>query len=227
LVLNLSLFHEPWWLTAVTGGCYDEVTVKKGDEIVGRLPFTVTRRMGFRVSRMPALTHVLGPIVDPGQGKPQTQMMRRLSITRALIDQLPRLDFFKQALDPSVTDGLAFQDRGFQVSPQYTFQIDCRNDLQELWSKMHFKTRQHIRRAEEKYAVGTQVEPREFLNFYYMNLKKSGQRNAIDFSNFEALFAECRARDCGEILAASSSGGKPVAMTFLAWGKGMMYYLLV
>jgi hypothetical protein len=91
---------------------------------------------------------------------------------------------------------------------------------------MHFKTRQHIRRAEEKFAIGTQADPKEFLNFYHINLEKSGQRNTIDFSNFETLFGECRARDCGEILAASSSDGKPVAMTFLAWGRGMMYYLL-
>jgi CelD/BcsL family acetyltransferase involved in cellulose biosynthesis len=226
MTLSLSLFHEPWWLTAVTRGCYEEVIVKRGEEIVGRLPFTTTRRMGFRVSRMPALTHVLGPIVDVGHGKPQTQLVRRLSITRALIDQLPQFDFFKQALDPSICDGLAFQDRGFQVSPQYTFQIDCRVAVQKLWSNMHFKTRQHIRRAEEKYAIETQDDPDRFLSFYLTNLKKLGRRNWIDFSNFTTLFTECRARGCGEILVASLPDGSPVAMAFVVWGRGTMYYLL-
>jgi lipid II:glycine glycyltransferase (peptidoglycan interpeptide bridge formation enzyme) len=226
LTLSSSLFHEPWWLAAVTRGLYDEVIVRRGDQIVGRLPFTATRQMGFRISRMPALTHVLGPAIDVGNGKPQTKILRRLSITRSLIDQLPRFDFFKQALDPTICDGLAFQDRGFQVIPQYTFQIDCRNNLQNLWDSMHFKTRQHIRRADEKYGVGTEDNPQKFLDFYLTNLKKSGRHNEIDFSHFAMLFAECRARDCGEILAACLANGAPVAMTFVVWGQGTMYYLL-
>ena len=140
--------------------------------MVGRLPFVTTRKLGFTALRMPPFTHVLGPSVDVGKGKSQTQLLRRLSIVRDLLDQLPPFDFFKQAFPATTADGLAFQDRGFQISPQYTFQIDCRRDLEQLWNEMHFKTRQHIRRAEEKLSIDTIEDPQEFSRFY---LTESGE----------------------------------------------------
>jgi hypothetical protein len=32
--------------------------------------------------------------------------------------------------DLALADGLAFQDRAFKISPQYTFEIDCREGLE-------------------------------------------------------------------------------------------------
>lgn len=221
-----TVFHEHWWLNAVTQGRFEEVVVKNGDAIVGRLPYLIGKKMRFTTLRMPPITHVLGPVVDAGIGKPQTQLLRRLSIVRELIDQLPRFDFFKQALGASAADGLAFQDRGFYVSPQYTFEVDCRVDLKEIWNNMHFKTRQHIRRAEEKLSVKTVDDPHEFLRFYYQNLTQRGRSSFTVLDAFPAAFAACRARDSGEVLSANWPDGKPAAMVFLIWGHGTMYYLL-
>jgi hypothetical protein len=220
------LFQEPWWINAVTQGQYQEVQVTNGSEVVGRLPFVVSRTMGLTTLRMPPFTHVLGPIVDAGKGKEQTQLLRRLSIVRELLDQLPRFDYFKHALPASTSDGIAFQDRGFQINPQYTFQVDCRRDIQAIWSEMHFKTRQHIRRAEEKLAVATVEDPDAFIHFYLANLRKQGRRNYLDFAPFPALFRETMARDCGEIVSAHWPDGRPAAMVYLVWGHGTMYYLL-
>jgi Acetyltransferase (GNAT) domain len=181
---------------------------------------------------MPPFTHVLGPAVDAGVGKPQTRLLRRLSITRSLIDQLPSIAYFTQHFDPSLddglalSDGLAFQDRGFQIAPQYTFQIDCSGTLDALWSGMHFKTRQHIRRAEERFTIGTVDDATQFINFYLKNIKASGKTNQTNFDHFPVLFSECRARSSGEILAALAPDGIAVAMAYLVWGHGTMYYLL-
>jgi hypothetical protein len=118
------LFHEPWWLAAVTDGRYQECIVKQGTDIVGRLPYLAVRLGPFRTLRMPPFTHVLGPAVNAGAGKPQTRLIRRLSITRSLIDQLPSSSYFLQQLDPSLddglanADGLAFQERRFAITSQ-------------------------------------------------------------------------------------------------------------
>ena len=219
-------------MSAVTAGCYQEVTVERGGQIVGRLPFLVTRRGPFRLSVMPPFTHVLGPAVDAGVGKPQSRLVKRLSITRELIDQLPPLLHFEQYLDPGVdeglaeADGLAFQSRGYSVAPQYTFEIDCRQSLPELWSAMHFKTRQHIRRAEEKYAVTTVLDPAFFVAEYLKNIAALGRTNLIPFDYFPALFSACRSRQCGEILAAFTPQGTPVSLVYLVWSPQTMYYTL-
>jgi hypothetical protein len=202
------------------------VTVSSGSAVVGRLPFVIRKRLGFTELRMPPFTHVLGPVVDPGPGKYQTQLSRRLSIIRGLIDQLPEFDYFKQAVDSSIADGLAFQDRGFRVSMNYTFEIDCSDDLEQIWNAMHFKARQHIRRAEEKFSVESVADPNEFLHFYMENLERKRRTTFIEFGTFPDAFAESRARDCGEILSARWPDGKPAAMVYLVWGHGTMYYLL-
>jgi len=226
------LFHEPWWLAAVTGGHYQEAIVEQGGNIVGRLPYVTSKRGPFRIARMPRFTHVLGPWVYTGMGKSQTRLINRLSITRALIDKLPRLAFFEQHLDPSEddgfasADGLAFQDRGFSVSTQYTFQINCAVSAEALWEAMHGKTRNIVRRAQEQYVVGEVEDGQIFADTYTRNLYTKGQRNRIDLEYFPGLFAQCRAHACGEIVAAFSSAAVPVAMIFLVWGARTMYYVL-
>jgi hypothetical protein len=230
--LGSASADEHWWLSAASGGQFEEVEVKEGNEVVGRLPFVIARKAGFRVMRQPAFTHLLGPIVDAGPGKHQTRLKNRIRITRDLIDQLPPFDCFKQGIDSSiddglaVADGLAFQERGFQVSLQYTFQIDCRNTLKQLFNDMHTGVRQRIRRAEEAYTVQTVDDPGRFVDFYLKNLGKTGRKSNIPFDAFNAVFSECAARNCGEIIAAVQPDGTPLAMTFLVWGNGVMYYLM-
>jgi len=48
----------------------------------------------------------------------------------------------------------------------------------------------------------------------------------MEFERFPAIFAECKSRNCGEILAAFAEDGSPVAMVYLVWGATTMYYLL-
>lgn len=226
------LFHEYWWLEAVTGGHFSEVEVTQGDFLAGRLPFVMTRQKGLRILGMPDFTHLLGPVVNSSDGKPQTRIANRLSTVGSLVEQLPPFDFFKQVIDPTVDDGLAlidglaFQSQGFQVGHQYSFRIDCRTELDTLLADMHFKVRQHIRRAEEQRTVEAVDDPQKFVSFYVKNLTKTNRRSYMRFDRFPALFSECRTRNCGVILAAVQPGGVPAAMTFLVWDAQNMYYLM-
>jgi hypothetical protein len=193
---------------------------------VGRLPFIVKRKFGFTAIRMPPFTNLLGPVVDQGAGKMQTQIARRLSLVGELLDQLPRFDSFKIVLKSDGPDGLAFQDRGFSVAPHYNFRIDWRADVQEIWKEMDIKLRQHIRRAEQKFTVVSVNTPERFVEFYASTLKSRGLTNNHNFATFPDLFREARSRGAGEILCASWPDGRPAAMIFLAWDRGRTYYVL-
>ncbi len=190
------------------------------------------RRGPFSAVRMPPFTHMLGPAIDSGDGKLQTRSQRRIAITRSLLDQLPHYSYFDQHLDPSldgglaIADGLAFQERRFEVLHQYTFEVDCRRSLAELSAALNLKTRQHVRRAEKQYSVRGVGAPNSFIDFYLSNLRAEGRMNRIEFEHFPALFAESRAHESGAILGAFDHAGAPVAMTYLVWGRGIMYYLL-
>jgi hypothetical protein len=82
-ISKASIFHERWWLEAVTAGHYSEL--RQGDYPAGRLPFVLTRRKGLWHLGMPDFTHLLGHIVDSGDGKMETRMTNRLSTVGALI----------------------------------------------------------------------------------------------------------------------------------------------
>jgi Acetyltransferase (GNAT) domain len=232
VAVKISVFHEDWWLSAATGGRFEEAVARRGNEVVGRLPYVATKRGPFRILRMPPFTHMLGPVVEVGDGKRHTQLTRRLSVVRSLIDQLPYHSYFHQHLDPSLdselalADGLAFQERAFTVSAQYTFKIDCSRSVEEMWAALYLKTRQHIRRAQTVYSVRTVEDQNLFVQFYLANIKTWGRVNRVDFTHFPAVFSECRARQCGRILGAFDQNDAPIAMTFLVWGHGTGYYLL-
>lgn len=227
-----SLFHENWWLEAVTAGRFSEVEVREGDYLAGRLPFLVVKKNGLRHLRMPDFTHLLGPVVNSGNGKLQTRMMNRLSTVGSLMKRLPPVDSFKLVADPLADDGLAavdvlaFQSHGFQVGHQCTFHLDCRGDLKILQAGMESRVRQNIRRAQERLTVETIDDPDRFVAFYMENLIKTNRKSYLPFNQFPVLFSECRARNCGLVLAAMQPSGVPVAMTFIVWDSDTMYYLL-
>jgi Acetyltransferase (GNAT) domain len=227
------LFHEPWWLSAAAGDEHIDLSVFRGNDLSGRLPLVRTRsRLGFRILRMPSLTHVLGPAIESGRGKRQKRLANRLSIVRDLLDQLPTCDFCQVTMDPSLddglalADGLAFQERGFRVSPQYTFQVDGDKTIAEIWNAMDIKVRRPIRRAEERYKIAEIDNPHIFIDFYLRNLHKQRRKNYVNFDRFPLLFSESRARNCGLILATLLPDGSPTAMAFIVWGHGSLYYML-
>jgi len=82
---------------------------------------------------------------------------------------------------------------------------------------MHFKVRQHIRRAEEQRTVVTIDDPQRFVIFYMENLRKTNRKSYMQFDRFPSCF-----RNAGRETAARSwpqcgLTGIPVAMTFLVW----------
>ena len=60
-----SLFHQHWWLDAVAGSQWKEVTVTDNGTLIGRLPYFETRALGMRVLGMPPFTRTLGPWIRP------------------------------------------------------------------------------------------------------------------------------------------------------------------
>jgi len=72
-ISKASIFHEYWWLEAVTAGRFCEVEVRQGDYPTGRLPFVLTRRSGLRFLGMPDFTHcwVLSCIPETVRRRPE------------------------------------------------------------------------------------------------------------------------------------------------------------
>ncbi len=147
-----TVFHEPWWLTGASQGRYREVEVRSGGGVVGRLPYLATKRFGMTHIAMPMLTHFLGPAIQESTGGETARCLHRLSVTKDLIRQLPKASHVYIKHHRATSDTLAFQALGFHTDVQFTWEIaPAAPDV--LWRRMRDKTRNVIRRAEEKLQV--------------------------------------------------------------------------
>jgi Acetyltransferase (GNAT) domain len=220
------IFQQSWWLDCVTEGRYEAVNVRNDGRTVGWLPYVLTRRWGFATSDMPLLTHTLGPIVDAGTGRSNTQLLHRFTIVTELLQQLPRLAYFRQILAPDNTEALAYQAFGCHVKCQYTFISDC-SDIEANWLSMRDKTRNLIRRSGEKNRVSMDADPEEFLRFYDANCNARQQINRYQTPTVKKLLQLCVAREQGTaIVSRDRTTGEINAGIFVVWDESFMYFLM-
>jgi lipid II:glycine glycyltransferase (peptidoglycan interpeptide bridge formation enzyme) len=220
------VFQQQWWLDAVTGGQFGEVTVKADNTVVGWLPYFARRRWGFDVSPMPFLTHTLGPVITPGTGNAVNEFLRYNSITRQLLEKLPKLDHFRQVLPPGDSSALGFIEYGCHVRVQFTFIADC-SDLDGAWTSMRDKTRNLIRRAEEQNPVDAAGDLDEFLRFYADNCRTRGKVNHYDDPRTRIALSQAQARDQCRIYLYRNRATRAVdAGIVVVWDSRYMYFLL-
>lgn len=215
-----SLFHQPWWLSVVTRGRSQEAVVTHEGVVVGRMPYFVRRRRGWLFSEMPPFTRTLGPVISVANGRSRPHP----KIVGKLVEQLPRVHVFRQVWHPVITEALTIQTSDFRLGLQYTFRLQCCGGAAQLWKGFRDKTRNVIRRAQERYTVRVVTDPADFVRFYGSNLRQESNREEFDV--FPALWESCTERACGHIQAAVDAAGTPVAMVFLAWDDEAMYYIL-
>jgi hypothetical protein len=220
-----TLFHEEWWLDVATAGRHGVAEVYDNEILVGRMPYYRFRRHGLMLTRMPPMTHFIGPAVDEGVGSPISRFRRRLAITRELIAQLPSASSHYIKCHRGVSDVLAFQMERFTAGVQFTYEFEGRS-VDEFRQGIFGKTRNDIRRGEKSLRIATMTDPAEFVRFYRENLDKRGLRSMIDFAASERLVAACLERKRGRIDAVYSAAGVLEAAAFSAWDRNVAYGLM-
>jgi hypothetical protein len=223
--LSPTIFHEPWWLEAATGGRYEEVTVNSGGRIVGRLPYLRKQRFGFTSFVPPELTHFLGPAVDEGNGSMESRNLRRSEITMELIEKLPSFGYFYQQFHRGIPDTLPFTQHGFTTELLFTYEVMPASE-DTIWRNMRDKTRNVIRRAQEKTEL-FDVEPEAFCVFYEANLQTRGKHSNYMFGlDARFLLATALERGRARLLGARDESGAILAAICYVWDEQVSYYLL-
>ncbi len=221
-----TIFHEGWWLDAAAPQGWAEVTVTAGDRVIGRLPYVMKRgRIAGATCTMPDLCHFLGPAVDAGKGAACNRALRRHQITRELIDSLPPHGRFDQRMHRDVPDVLVFAEAGFHTPVQFTFEV-APERTDRLWADMRDKTRNIIRRAEERHSVSDDLTPAAFAQFYVTNARATGAPSYYAAEALDRITTAALARDRGRLLAARTAEGAIAAAVFCVWDGTCCYYLL-
>jgi len=215
-----TIYHESWWLEVASDGAHQEVTVSSGGLLLGRLPYLPMRmRGGSTALVMPPMTHVLGPVLSMDVAtNGLTRSMRQVTITADLIAQLPKASHIWFQLHRGTTDTLAFEAAGFVSSVDFTIEI-APDSRDVLWRQMRDKTRNVIRRAEERLNMVQWTDAAQFLDFYEDNLRAKGLPNRYERTACERVIKKCLARGAGRLLVAADGDGNPQAAIFTIWDR--------
>jgi hypothetical protein len=91
---------------------------------------------------------------------------------------------------------------------------------------MRDKTRNVIRRAQERFTIAEENDPERFLAFYLANLRRRGLRNTYHMPSVKAVIGECVRRGRGKIRVALDEGGSYNSAIFTVWDRRAHYYLM-
>jgi len=224
-----SVFHEPWWLNATAGEDWHMAVVKTGDQIIGEMPYTLTKKGFWRISTLPPLTRTLGPVIKPqpaDAGNPEWN--HRLEVTRELIAQLPKCAHFHQIAHPLVSEAeaAAFSLHGFQVSVGFTLKLPPGTDEATAWRGLRWNTRNRVRRSAERFVVREIAGVEEFVDFYDSNLATRKLDNVYGSTIMRRLLTEVVRHNAGMLLGTFDHDGSLNAATALVWDKTNVYYFL-
>ena len=220
-----TVFHQTWWLNAVTGGDYAEAVVVQGGRRVGWFPYVVSDILaGHKLCGMPTLTHFLGPAIEEGRGAACNKVLRRAQVTRELLAQMPRTSGFWHVMHRGTADTLAYQELGYESTVQFTFEV-APDKPSVLWANMRDKARNVIRRADEQHQV-CELDASAFGAVYNDNLARGGNASRYSPALLERVCQAAIARGQGRIIAAENAAGQIAAAIFYVWDAGVAYYLL-
>ena len=227
-----TVFHQNWWLDAVTGGYWEEATVTSNGAVIARLPYVTKRVLGVPAIGMPPLTHVLGPQLPIFGGTGEARLSERRALLNELISRLPPHKYFNQVCDPGISDTLSFYGAGYDSALKYTVRIAPTLSAEQMMQGMRKQVRYDIRRAEQRLSVQWDLGIAEFCHFFnactqannhlWWSQRFTRQADALKTRVYEACIRE----DAGCLLAARDGAGVLRAAIMLVWGDGVMYYLL-
>jgi GNAT acetyltransferase-like protein len=221
-----SVFEQPWWLEAVAPGRWGAVVVRRGDEVVARLPYTRRRRLGLTTIVQPQLTQTLGPWLAPAEGKYARRLETEKRLLGQLIDGLPPFDFFRQSFSPALTNWLPFYWAGFDATVRYTYRIDDLSDLDRVRGEFQEEVRRAIRKGERALEVRDDYPIDHLLRLNAQTFARQGLRPPYSDAFVRRLDAACAARGARRVLAAVDAGGRAHAALYVVWDERTLYPLI-
>jgi hypothetical protein len=221
-----SVFEQPWWLDAVAPGQWSAVELRRGDKVIARLPYRQRRRLGLATISQPPFTQTLGPWLAPMDGKYARRVETEKKLLSELVESLPRFDFFRQNLAPSLTNWLPFYWAGYQATVRYTYRICDLTDLDRVKGEFQEHVRRGIKKAKCTVEVDHDYPLEDLLRLNEQTYARQGVRSPHPSDVVRRLDAACAQRGARRILGAVDAKGRTHAALFVVWDERTLYALV-
>jgi hypothetical protein len=221
-----SVFEQPWWLDSVAPGAWSEVVVRRGGEVVARLPYVRRRRLGLMTILQPPLTQTLGPWLAASNCKYARRLDTEKKLLAQLIALLPPFDVFRQSFSTTLTNWLPFYWTGFQATVQYTYRIEDLSDLDRVQSDFQEHIRRSIRKALRMVEVIDDGPLDDLLRLDAQTYARQGRRTPHSNDLVRRIDSACAERGARRILAAVDARGRTHAVLYVVWDDRTLYALI-
>jgi hypothetical protein len=220
-----TVFEQPWWLEATAPGRWGESVVRRGDDVVARLPYVINERFGVTVLSHGLLTPTLGPWVRETPGKYVKRLETEKDLMSELIEQLPPHDVFRQSFAPAVTNWLPFYWAGFDGTTRYTYRIPDLSDLDAVWGDFAHNVRRHVKKAGNELAVRTDLGVDVLVELNRQIFARQGLAAPYSAEFMRRLDRACAERDARSLLFAVDAQDRIHAAAFMVHDGDVTYLL--
>jgi len=224
---SYCLFQEPWWLNAVAPRGWREAIVKKGDQLVARMPYVVSRKCGLTTITRPSLTPTLGPWHRRRSDvKSTTRLREEKDNIEALLAQLPPHHRCAINCDPAIVNLLPFHWAGFRLSVKYTYRLSDLSDLDAVWKGFATNIRSDVRKAQKRVTIEHDLGTEPFLETFAKTFARQGQRSPVSRDFLDRLDNVLEKQNKRRQFFAVDDQGRIHAAIYLVWDDRCAYYLL-
>lgn len=224
---TIPLFSQAWWLDAVAGDNWDVALVKKGNQVIGALPYVVKKKYGFTLLTQPSLTQTLGPWIKPTQKSYPKKLAYEKDVLGELAGQLPACDYYGQNWHCDQLNWLPFYWRGFEQTTRYTYRLPLTSSEEQLWNALQQNIRGDIRKAKEREGVIVREGSLgEFLALNAMVFQRQGRALPYSAEFVARIDAATSARNARDCLVAEGPDGKLHAGAYIVRSGNTAYYLM-
>ncbi len=221
-----SIFEQPWWWNTIASHNWDVVEVKNGNELIARLPYYITKRLGQKIITLPPLTQTTGPWIKPLQGKPVNNLAHRKEILDELIEKMPKKMNIDLCLNSENFYILPFRWHGFKYEPTFSYRIKDLNDINAIFSCFRDKTRNEIRKAEKLLSISECSSIEVLYDIQNKTFKRQNRINPYPKDLIKKLDDACRSHNACKFLTAIDAESIIHAAAYFVYDKNICYYLM-
>jgi hypothetical protein len=224
---KISLFLQYNWFNALYKDDEWGVAIEqKGDNVVGILPYVIAKKKSFKVITPQFLSPYQGVWIKYPEGqKYASKIGFEKEVMNGLINQLPKVDAFKQNFLPGFYNWMPFSWKGYVQTTRYTYIINDISDTNKVFADFKENIRREIRKAEKKLTVEV-VEDIDLM--FQMKLKiyeGNNETYPIPLSKLKSVYSYCKNNNCGELLIAKDDEGNIHSILLYVWDNQSAYYL--
>lgn len=197
---KLPVYFNDWYLDYACGKENWEVLIYiENEQIYGILPYYSSKILfaGKKIG-MPKITPYMGVyLAIPDGMKKVNKNSFEKRVTTALIDALPKCQYFNVRFHRSFYNWLPFYWKGFVQHTMYTYVITDISDLDEVFSSFKSSVRNKIRKAEQLVTVELSEDIEAFYQLNKMTFDRQNMAMGYDLPNLRKMdqaFSENNAR---------------------------------